>query len=204
MGMGEILASIRRGFGGVLRFSGRDTRGQFWPYAIFVFLLTSALTYVAMIPDLLRMMAGFQRFVEKAQRDQAAGGPGAPLSGRMEGIPPELIPNFENTVIWSSILTVIAILLLAAAVTRRLHDRDKRGFWGLLPLPCYAVGLALAPQAVQMIARSPVGADTPLFNALMLNSFVYWGLLIFLVVILAGEGDAGSNRFGPAPEAELP
>jgi uncharacterized membrane protein YhaH (DUF805 family) len=202
MGMREIVASVRRGLGNTLRFSGRDTRGQFWPYAIFLFLASTALTYVAMLPDLVRMMTGVAELIEKAQRDEAAGRPAAaPFRQGSEVFPPELMPNFENSIIWSAVLTGISILLLAAAVTRRLHDRDKSGFWGLLPLPSAVLGLAFASRVIDMMARmrTPTGLDTPLMPAIMLNGVVYWALLIFLIVILAGEGDPGPNRFGPAP-----
>lgn len=143
MGMSEILASIRRGLGNARRFSGRDTRRQFWPYAIFLFLASTALTYVAMIPELMRMMTGIVELVERAQRDQIAGRAGP------QAFPPELIPDFESTMIWSAVLTGIAIVLLAAAVTRRLHDRGWRGYWGLIPLPFTVLAVALAPRGFE-------------------------------------------------------
>ena len=46
----EMMASIRYAFGSVLRFSGRDGRGLFWPWAIFVFLLMQAASMLVMIP----------------------------------------------------------------------------------------------------------------------------------------------------------
>lgn len=199
MGISEIMAAVRRGLRGALDFSGRDTRQQFWPYAIFLFIAKSGLTYLAMIPDMMRMMTGVQRVIEQAQRGQAAGGSGqAPFPSGTQPIPPELIPDFTNTMIWSSILTVIAMLLLATAVTRRLHDRDKRGFWGLMPLPFAVFGLALAPQAFQdgMMTMANGAPPSPLWSLLMINSLFYWVTLIALIVILAGKGTPGPNRFG--------
>jgi uncharacterized membrane protein YhaH (DUF805 family) len=202
MGMDEILAAIRRGLGNALRFSGRDARRQFWPYAIFLFLASTGLGYVAMVPELMRLMTGAVELVEKAQRDQAAG---RPFSSGSQALPPELVPHFEGAMIWSALLTGIAVILLAAAVTRRLHDRGKPGYWGLIPLPFAALALALAPRGLEEGMMMAQGAPpSPFWSLLMLINLVYWGAIVLLVLILAREGDAGPNRFGPAPEAPHP
>ena len=202
MGFSEIKGSIRHGFGGVTRFSGRDTRGQFWPFAIFLFLATSALSYIAMIPDLLRMMTGLIEVVEKADRDRAAGLPvSAPFPGKDGSIPPEMIPDFTTTFLLTGALNAIAILLIAAAVARRLHDRDRAGYWGLMPLPFSIIGLVFGVRMVDQMMRAPFGGGSPLVSLLMLNAAAGWALLAFLVVLLVGDGTEGPNRFGPAPPA---
>jgi uncharacterized membrane protein YhaH (DUF805 family) len=200
MGTSEIKASIRHGFGGLTRFSGRDTRRSFWPYAIFLFLATSALSYIAMIPDLMRMMTGVIELVEEADRDRAAGLPvAAPFPGKDGSLPPELIPDFTNTFLLTGALNAIAILLIAAAVTRRLHDRGRAGYWGLMPLPFSVIGLVFAGRMVDQMMRAPLGGGSPLVSLLMLNAAAYWALLAFLVVLLVGDGTKGPNRFGPEP-----
>ena len=66
MDLREIKASIGHGLGGVTRLSGRDSRRQFWPYAIFLFLATTALSYLAMIPMMMRTVTGVIEVAEKA------------------------------------------------------------------------------------------------------------------------------------------
>jgi uncharacterized membrane protein YhaH (DUF805 family) len=197
--MSGIIASIVYGFGNVLGFSGRDARGRFWPYAIFIFLAASLISYVAMIPELMRMMQGSIEVI--SQRT-----PGAPASPEeIDAIARELMPNFEFMMLVTLIVDVVAAALLAAAVARRLHDRDRRGYWGLLPLPSFALGFALAPELLSGLSFQPaVPRDMTLVMWASLNSVFMWGLLIFVVVLLAGEGTSGPNRFGPPPEPAAP
>ena len=191
--MGEIIASIRHGFANALRFSGRDTRKQFWPYAIFIFLATSIASYLAIIPELAGTMQRILRLAaEHEGRDIAPEDIEPMIMGAM--------PNLEFILMVTLAIDVVAVLLLAAAVTRRLHDRDRTGLWGLLPLPGFALGFALAPRTLDLTLNP---ADNPeamtQFMLPMLNSLLSWGLLIVLIVLLAREGSEGPNRFGPAP-----
>jgi uncharacterized membrane protein YhaH (DUF805 family) len=200
MDLREIKGSIRHGFGGVTRLSGRDTRRQFWPFAIFLFFATTALSYLAMIPMMMRMFTGMIEVAEKAARDQAAGIPASPPFGEGAGLPPELIPEMGNMVLWMGLLNLAAVLLLVAAVARRLHDRDRRGYWGLMPLPFTVIGHLLGPQVMRAVMAEPM-AGSPHASLMLLNSAAYWVSLAFLIVLLVGEGTAGPNRFGPAPPA---
>lgn len=194
--MGDIIASIRHGLAGLLRFSGRDTRKQFWPYAIFVFLAASLLSYLAMLPELARMMGRMLRIAaEQGDRPLAPHEIGPLLD--------EVMPNFGFLILASVIVNILAMMLLAAAVVRRLHDCDRRGFWGLVPLPSFALGLALAPMALEVV-RHPVKPDMNMMIWPVLNSVLTWGLVIFLIVLLAREGTKGANRFGPEREELQP
>lgn len=197
--MGEIVASIGYGFANLLRFSGRDSRARFWPYAIFIFLAASLMSYVALIPELMRMMQGSIEVISQRA-------PGAPASPEeMEAIARELTPNFEMTMLVTMLVDIVAAALLAAAVARRLHDRDRRGYWGLVPLPSFALGFALAPELLRGFNLQPAAPrDMTMFMWASLNTLVMWALLIFLVVLLAGEGTGGPNRFGPPPEPDAP
>jgi uncharacterized membrane protein YhaH (DUF805 family) len=100
-----------------------------------------------------------------------------------------------------SITVAATVVLLAAAVARRLHDRNRRGYWGLLPLPFLAAGLALMPGIFERAAAGREIPDPRLFLALVLNNLVYLAALGFLIVLLAGPGTTGPNRFGPPPPA---
>ena len=183
----------------MLRFSGRDARGLFWRYAIFIFLAASAISYIAMIPELMRMAEDMTRIILE-QRDV-----GSPSSAEAtSALIQDAMPDFGFLILATLIVDIVAAALLAAAVTRRLHDRDLAGYWGLLPLPSVALGFVLAPELLTGVLYAPGGGQRDMTVAMWasLNSVVIWGLLIFLIVLLAREGTDGPNRFGPAPEPE--
>lgn len=191
--MGEFIQSIRRGFASIFRFSGRDTRAEFWPYAIFLYFAATVVTWLIMMPEMIRMTQTiFQRAAERAAMESE------PTPEEIDTLVREMMPNFEFLVIGSIVVQGVAILLLAAAVVRRLHDRDRAGYWGLLPLPCTLAALLLAPASMESFRAPPV-APPPILLASFLNGMAYWVLFIVLIVMLAREGTTGPNRFGPEP-----
>lgn len=193
--MGEFIQSIRRGFANIFRFSGRDTRAEFWPYAIFLYLAATVVTWLIMMPEMMRMVQTiFQRAAERAAMESE------PTPEEIDALVRDMMPNFEFLVIGSMAVQVVTILLLAAAVVRRLHDRDRAGWWGLLPVPCTLAAILLAPVSVEGFRATTV-APPPILFAAFLNSMAYWVLFIVLIVILAREGTRGPNRFGPEPQS---
>lgn len=44
--MGLITASVRHSLAGLGRFSGRDSQGQFWPWAVGVYAVATAATMI--------------------------------------------------------------------------------------------------------------------------------------------------------------
>lgn len=97
----------------------------------------------------------------------------------------------------STIANIVFVLLLAAAVVRRLHDRDRTGLWGLLPLPFMIVGMANQDAAVAIAtARRALSRIEML---MFMTTPLFWLSVIALIVILAGEGTKGPNRFGSEP-----
>lgn len=184
--MAGIGASIAHNVRGLGRFSGRDTRGQFWPWAIGVFLLSTIATMMAILPILLDMLIGFQQLLHQ---------PIDPADPYGASIEPDalllLMPDFSRLQIPFAAINAVAVLLLAAGVTRRLHDRDKAGWWGLMPVPFLAIGILLMPYSTQI---NPEPGPMPLLATL--NSLCSWGALIGLIFLLVGEGSQGANRYG--------
>ncbi len=192
--MNDFLKSIGRGFAGLLRFGGRDSRARFWPYAAFVFAAAQIAAMASLMPIFARV---FRYALENPGQTRVDSGPGY-YSIEILGNAPELAPVFEDAMNLGAILTAFTLLLLAAAVARRLHDRDLRGYWGLLPLPCLVAGLVLMPRAAAGI--SSAGEPDPGWLAgLFANNLAYLGALGWLVYLLAGAGTPGPNRFGPPP-----
>jgi uncharacterized membrane protein YhaH (DUF805 family) len=187
-----IFASIRLNLAGLFRFSGRETRGEFWPYAIFLFLLSMAVGIVVAGFVMADMFVRLQRYIAVHPE-----GLPTPVPGQPAMLPPELTPDLTVMTVPSMVANVVIVLLLAAAVVRRLHDRDRTGLWGLLPLPFTIVSMINrdAAMAQAMGQREPSRIELLMFMTVPL----FWLALIVLIVLLAGEGSRGPNRFGPDP-----
>jgi uncharacterized membrane protein YhaH (DUF805 family) len=101
-----------------------------------------------------------------------------------------------------ALVNLVFVLLLAAAVVRRLHDCDRTGLWALLPVPFMALGQLKAPQMTAMFTGGL--PDERMMSLMMLNSLFYWIALIALIILLVLEGTNGPNRFGPDPAGAPP
>jgi uncharacterized membrane protein YhaH (DUF805 family) len=190
---------IIRGFGGVLRFSGRDTRGQFWPYAGVVFALVFLGFGMVMSVVMNGMLAEMQQFA--AEHPEAAtiqSSPGS-YSISIDASHPEApMPDLRPFLAAMAAMALTAVSLLAAAVSRRLHDSGRRAFWGLMPVPFLLFGITAFPLVTtQMMASEE--PDLSLFFLLFLNNIAYLVALVSLIALLARQGTQGPNRFGPAP-----
>ena len=196
--MAKVGASIRYNLGGLARFSGRDSRGQFWPYAIVTFLTAMALGYIAMMPMMFGMLNGFMRaFAENPDEWLAEPAPDGKAPG-LQALEAELLPDMTLFMQLSLVINLLFVLLIAAALVRRLHDRDRSGLWALITLPFWVASWALTwwNGADYMFAAAP---DMRLVQLAMLVSWVGWGTLVWLIVILAGDGTKGENRYGAEP-----
>jgi uncharacterized membrane protein YhaH (DUF805 family) len=182
-----IVASIRYNLANLLRLSGRDSRAQFWPYAIAIFLLSIVADIALFIPIMSDMMT---RTIDYA-RAHPEGLP-KPAPGQPPVLPPELMPDMGRLIVPTTIVSVVVILLLAAAVVRRLHDRGKTGWWGALPLPFQALAFIIGPTAARAMTAYPP-KPSPLATLATLNSLCWWAAVIVLIVLLAGEGAAESG-----------
>lgn len=107
--------------------------------------------------------------------------------------------KFTGLFLANSVLVAGAVGLLAAAVSRRLHDSGRRAYWGMLPLPFLLTAMILMPAMVGSFLTSEQ-PDMGLFGLMFLNNVVYLLMLGGLVTLLVAPGDTGENRFGGAPE----
>ncbi|WP_165189096.1 DUF805 domain-containing protein [Caulobacter soli] len=197
--MNELVASIRSGFTGLLRFSGRDTASRFWPYAGLVIALFFLATAAIVAPTVMSSFAKMQAFAI-AHPDQATITQGAgSYSIEIHGDHPELMPDMTPFFAVMRAGCAVAVALLAAAVTRRLHDRGRRGWWGLPPLVFLTTGMILFPPIFQtMMRQSDVSPGTlAMFGLIFANNILYLASLGLLIFLLAGASQAGENRFGP-------
>jgi uncharacterized membrane protein YhaH (DUF805 family) len=193
-----MVESIRYNLTNLARFSGRESRALFWPYAIAVIILGMLSMFALMVPGIMESFGRMQRFAA-AHPDQATvdSGPGH-YSITIHGSHPELMPDMSSLSSGVGLIALIVAALLAAAVARRLHDRRMRGVWGLLPLPFLGFGLIMMPRFFESV-RTGHPPDMQLFMAIFFNNFIYILMLATLVVLLVGEGTRGPNRFGEQP-----
>ncbi len=91
-------------------------------------------------------------------------------------------------------------MLLAAAVTRQLHDTGRTGAWGLAPLPFGAFGIWMQPQVFARLGSAPLNFE--LLFAVYVGNVLYLAAIGLVLYRLFGEPTPSDNRFGP-PVSEI-
>jgi uncharacterized membrane protein YhaH (DUF805 family) len=193
--MKAIGAAILYNLRNLMRFEGRDTRAQFWPYAIFLFVLQSIASLFLTIPIIVNVMIkAFQFGVQHASTK----------GGQLSAADQKAFAQINNGIysdmgsmmtVTTPIFTALFVILLAAAVVRRLHDRGMSGYWGLMPLPFTMFSILTMPTLFAAFETHTVSGGW--FAGLLINNLIYLAALISLIVLLARQGVAGANRFGP-------
>lgn len=155
------------GFRHVLDFQGRDPRALFWPYAGAVLISWMVLTNAILIPVML-----IQAW--------AGGGDSRQMTWVFLGV--------------MAVGIIAMVILLAAATTRRLHDRGLRGTWAIVPAALVCIGLVL----FAMLTGSDDEPGLALFFAGLVNNLLYFATLIALIVQLVQGSKPEGSRFDGA------
>lgn len=195
------MSAIWDGFRRLTDFGGRDRRGRFWPYALVVVALAYVGLALVMIPLLGGVFAEAAAFAA-ANPDQATvtTGPGY-YSVQIHDSDAVAMPDLGLFFAAVGVAVVVAVVLLAAAVTRRLHDTGRAGWWGLPPLVFLAIGLALFPMMMDQMTQSEgPEPSVGLFFLLFANNMLYIVSLLGLIILLILDGTRGPNRYGPRPD----
>lgn len=193
-----MLRTILLGFSRLTDFKGRDGHLAFWPYAFTVMGLLAVIGTAAFAPTFAEAMNRMQRFALDHPDQATVSATATSYSIQIRGSHPELAPDFRGIVAASAVGLVAAVILLAGAVVRRLHDRNRTGLWGLGPIPFAIVAMVAFPRLADQFGRVG-GPDLRLFFALFLNNWLYLAALALLAFLLWGDGTPGPNRFGPPP-----
>ena len=191
-----MLQSLKSGIGGLARFKGRDRRGRFWPYALVVIALAFAGLAVVMLPE---MNASFERMSNNVAENPDKGSVTYSTSGvsvSVEGNHPELMPNFGKMFGGMAVVIGGVVVLRAAAVTRRLHDVGRAGFWGLPPLILLSSAFVVFPWAMEAMGPGD-NPDLRPFLIALANNMLYLAALGLLIVFLVMPGKVEANRYGP-------
>ncbi len=159
-------------------FSGREDKTSFWPYAGAVLVVSILPMFIGMAP----VLASMQQFaIENPEDATIRSGPGHySIEIKNADFTPDFSPMFAGL----GLAFAIAIVLYAAAVTRRLHDTGRRGWWGLLPLPFITATMIMMPRALGSPGQEP---DLGPFFAVFISNLLYLVSLTVLIVLLAGK-----------------
>ena len=145
-----VAAAIRHGFSSLLDFSGRDTRRQFWPYAILLLLLGGAAITLVYIPAVTN---GYLRLLDYAATHPQPGI--APDASSYEVFTdlnrPELRPYYGRFILSLCVIGLVHLALVAAALARRRHARDWSEATGALILPAVALTMAFASSTLPLL-----------------------------------------------------
>ena len=152
-------------------FQGRSRRMEFWMWILFTFIVGLVLGFIDGI-------LGF-RLAPSSSTSFSSGG----VSG---------FSMFSSIGILGLLWSLATLVPNIAVAMRRLHDTDRTGWWLLLPVIPYVIGLVimLAAAAGQNLGLIAIG-----------GIFSLIGLVgaIVLLVFYCLPGTPGPNRFGPDP-----
>jgi uncharacterized membrane protein YhaH (DUF805 family) len=188
--MGNLIDHCKR----LLDFRGRETAVSFWPWVACIIAMSFVAMMGVIMPMILSTFGRMQQFAaEHPDQATVSQGPGH-YSVQIEGHHPELMPDMGAMMGGMTVLVAIVVLLLAAAVTRRLHDTGKRGWWGLMPVPFLLHGFY--GMATIFNAAEP---DLSGFFLLFANNMIYLVTLGILAFMLIGKSQQGPNAWGEQP-----
>ena len=195
-----MVNTVKWHLANLTRFSGREARGVFWPYAGLVVLFQIVLGWVLMIPVSAVLFSNMQDFIRIQEEQMAMGADSGAAARTAEQVQAHLMPLYGWIMLLSGILLVVVIALLAAAVTRRLHDSGRSGIWGLLPLPFLVISNLLM---MRLFSGGMAEPDANIAFLMFGLNGLYLILLVLLIVWLATAGTSQDNRYGPVPAAHV-
>ncbi len=121
---------------------------------------------------------------------------------RIEVVDGSLEALFRDLVAAIAIISALFVLLIAASVTRRLHDTGWRGIWALVPVVLLLAGFAFMAMVLMPNMLSTHGSQAAmdlqvrsLMAAMAINA-IYLFTLGLLIAQLCRSGTPGPNRFG--------
>jgi uncharacterized membrane protein YhaH (DUF805 family) len=177
-------------------FKGREDRASFWPYAAVVFVIVMVAPSVMFIPTMVRSIRAMQeppvQPPDPASVEAAFDGYPMPVHDPASDMMPS--PGFIAAHL--GVMIGLAVVLGAAAIVRRLHDRGRSGAWGLMPLP-FIVYVAI--QVPRLFDSTTGGgqAGMNLILSVFLADLLFMIALVALIVLLAGASDPEPNGYDP-------
>lgn len=192
---------------GLASFSGRENRQPFWLWILIVYAIQMVVGIVVMVPMVFSM---FDRMGPMMQGDPHR------FDEHPELVMQMMTPMMSGIMIFSAVMSLVWIALIAAAVVRRLHDGDRSGWWASPVFATHIVMpllyMSMFPRLFEVMGKVKPGMTPDQVNAAMLpamQSFAWvWMLgmvgflmMIVLIIFLCLPGTQGTNRYGEDPLA---
>ena len=198
------MSLLGRHLTGLADFSGRENREPFWLWLLIVYATQTVVGMLVMFPLMTSWMAPMMQGDPRRFDDHP------------ELVMQMMMPMMRNMMTFGAVLGIVWVVMIAAAVTRRLHDSDRSGWWAapvlalhvLMPL----VYATVFPQFFAAMGSVRDGMTPEQVNAAMLPAMqpILWlslvgmigfVIMVVLIVFLCQPGTKGPNRFGPDPLA---
>ncbi|THD36557.1 MAG: DUF805 domain-containing protein [Sphingomonas sp.] len=192
---------------GLASFSGRENRQPFWLWILIVYAVQMVVGMIVMIPIMMGMI---ERMAPLMQGDPHR------FDDHPELVMQMMTPMMSNIMVFAAIMAVVWLVLIGAAVVRRLHDGNRSGWWAAPVFACHVVMplfyVSVMPRFFETFGTIRPGMTPDQVNAQMLpmmHSFGWLWLLgmvsflmmIVLIVFLCLPGTQGVNRYGEDPLA---
>lgn len=175
-------------------FKGREDRSSFWPYAALVLGIVMVAGSLVSLSMVMRALQAMRDSTPPDAGDVTFNSSSGDFSVPPQPMAPDVMPSPAFLAAYFAVTLGLAVLLYAAAVVRRLHDRGSSGAWGLMPLPFAAfTAVQMVRLFGSMALREP--PDLILFFSMAVGNILGWAALLALIVLLAGASDSGPNRF---------
>ncbi|WP_419809621.1 DUF805 domain-containing protein [Sphingomonas sp.] len=187
-------------------FSGRENRQPFWLWILAVYLAQMVVGVVLASVLMSRMMTAMQPLMGQ---DQVYIDQHPELAAQvMMGV---MVPLMRGMLIFSIAIVVVNLMLVGAAVVRRLHDGDRSGWWAspvlVLQVAMPIAYLVIMPRFLGMMGSFGQETSPDQVNAAMasiMQAFMLVWLLgmigavltLGLIVLLVLRGTVGPNRYG--------
>ena len=173
----------------VFSFEGRINRAKYW-YALYAGMISCLVRLVVLALVLGAIFGASVKSVHLNIYDIFNDPPSFPFRVSFGSSGPASLASLLFDAGGTPII-VVAIRFLAASTVRRLHDRNKSGWW--------IVPFFIAPNLLSKVGDW-LGDSYPAdFLMLVMIALSLWGF----VEMLCLRGTGGPNRFGPDPQAPV-
>jgi uncharacterized membrane protein YhaH (DUF805 family) len=112
-----------------------------------------------------------------------------------------LFNNIVGSMFLSQIYNLLVLIPSLSIITRRLHDIDKSGWW--------AIYLTI-PAIISMVLIILISVSGDIYNTTaivipvsILLGLVFYGSIIWLLILLCKKGTIGENKYGQDPNEEI-
>ena len=181
--MGNSLTSNEFLFG----FQGRINRARYW-YAVFASMISCLVFLMLLAASLGAIFGAGVKSVDLNTFGVFNYSPSLPFKADFNGAGPASPVSLLFYALGTPIF-VVGMWFLAATTVKRLHDRDKSGWW--------IVPFFIAPNLFSKIGDRLGDSWPASFLALAMVVLGVWAF----VEMLCLRGTGGPNRFGPDPLA---